>query len=541
MKTINLQITTGYEVLEKTQTIKMRKALDLLLSGKQSEYLKAINNYNGTATLFYSVIKCPYCSGELPIKHGSNKKISSDRIIQWGSGQMTLLEDENSNLLINESSFANKTNYCPCCKKESEKANRYYDINITEKRGKITISCLLDSIDGLLNTNWSKRIELKAPFIYYETIVFNLHSGHTYVMIANPKGDIVCIRDITENPDFIKNGILYNLILASQKLRKELKRVFKGSAAFTFHSRLITLENLGVATRFVGYNKKFYDSIPFGVGTYKIFPGFKSIAKKLHLAKNIPDLYKQLKLPENKVARRIVFSNPGLMFYHREIKRLYSAVNNVDYFNSILLLDHICFILASINCYPVIGDFIQEAFRYETGSVVMTQIADHFYSLSVYGIRYMSMKDEVRKMERGRKSWLSLRAGDAYGDYSSVLPSLIRFESLSEMPNCKIDGYSFEWLITSSDYQKAGQVMHNYLESTYQPTIVIKSNGTYIAAISFDVLSCNKITQAIMGNNRPVSNSVPLCEAIQKWCKKYDIEWPEHEDEYEYSYEDLPF
>ena len=83
MTTTNLQIPTGYEVLEKTQTIKMRKALDLLLSGKQSEYSKVVNNYDGTATLFYSVIKCPYCNGELPIKHGSNKKISSDRIIQW--------------------------------------------------------------------------------------------------------------------------------------------------------------------------------------------------------------------------------------------------------------------------------------------------------------------------------------------------------------------------------------------------------------------------------------------------------------------------
>lgn len=46
-------------------------------------------------------------------------------------------------------------------------------------------------------------------------------------------------------------------------------------------------------------------------------------------------------------------------------------------------------------------------------------------------------------------------------------------------------------------------------------------------------MGCNKITQAIMGNNRPVSNSIPLCETIQKWCKKYYIEWPGYEDGYE--------
>ncbi len=124
MRRINLQIPVGYEVLEKTQIIKMRKALDLLLSGKQSEYLKAVNNYDGTATLFYSVIKCPYCNGELPIKHMPNEKTDRDRIMQWGSGQLTLFECENSELSINEISFANKTNRCPCCKKESEKNNR---------------------------------------------------------------------------------------------------------------------------------------------------------------------------------------------------------------------------------------------------------------------------------------------------------------------------------------------------------------------------------------------------------------------------------
>lgn len=547
MKTINLQIPTGYEVLEKTQTVKIRKALDLLLSGKQSEYSKAVNNYDGTATLFSLVIKCPYCNGELPIKHATNEKINRNRIIEWGTGQLNLFECENSELFINKISFAKKTNYCPCCKKESEKTDRYYDISISKKRGKIKISCLLDSIDGLLNTACPKVIELKAPFIYYETTVFNLQSGHTYVCITNQKGNAACIRDITENPNFIRNGILYNLLLTSQRLRKELKKIFKGNSAFAFYSRLLTFEDLVIATRFVGYNKEFYNSIPLCVGTYKIFPGFKPIAKKMHLAKNIPALYKQLGLPANKATRRIVFSNPGLIFYHDEIKQLYNATTNIDYFSGILLFNHIYYILAKINCYPVLSGFIQETFKYGNGSAVMRQMTNHFYSLSVYGIRYMSMKDDVKKMERRRKKWLSLCAEYAYGDYSSVLPAVIRFEPCDEMPDCEIDGYRFEWLVTSSDFQKAGQIMHNCLESTFEPTIVIKSNGIYVAAISLDVLSYKKITQAYMCNNQPVSNSTVLFNAIQKWCKRHDVEWHEYEeegeyeDEYEDEHEDLAF
>ena len=535
MRTINLQIPIGYEVLEKTQTLNIRKALDLLLSGKQSEYSKAINNYNGTATLFYTVIKCPYCNGELPIKNASTKKMSRDRILQWGLGQLSLFESENSGLFINKILFADKTSYCPCCKKESKKATCYYNITITKKHGKIIISCLLDNVDELLNTDWFEDIELNVPFVYYETTVFNMYSGHTYVRITDQKGNIVCVRDITENPDFIRNGILYNLILTSQKLRKDIKKVFKGTAAFAFYSRVITFENLVIATRFVGYDKEFYNSIPFCMESYKIFPGFKSIAKKLHFAKNIPALYKQLNLPTGEPARTIILSNPGLIFYHNEIKKLYNAINNLDYFNSILSFNHIYFILAKINCYPVISDFIHEAFKYENSSVVMWQMSNHFYSLSVYGIRYMAMKEDVRKMERMRKNWLSLCTKYTYSDYSSVLPSLIRFEPCDEILDCEIDGYRFEWLVTSSDYKKAGQIMHNCLESRYQPTIVIKSYGIYIAAISFDILSYKKITQAIMYDNRHISNSIPLCVAIRKWCKRYNVEWDEYEDE------DLPF
>ena len=123
----------------------------------------------------------------------------------------------------------------------------------------------------------------------------------------------------------------------------------------------------------------------------------------------------------------------------------------------------------------------------------------------------------------------------AYGDDSSILPSLIRFKPWDEISDCVIDEYRFEWLITSSDYQKAGQIMHNCLGSTYQPTVAIKSNGVYIAAISFDVLNYKNITQAFMCGNQPIINDTPLCIAIQKWCERYDIEWPDDE------YEDVPF
>lgn len=531
MQTINLQLPSGYEILEKTQMLKTSKALDLLLSGKQSEFSKATNNYNGTITLFYSVIKCPYCGNELPVKNANKEALSRDVIVQWSSGQLTLFEQENPDLIFRKKSFINKTIYCPCCKKESKKAERYYDVVISKKRGKIKVSCLFTDLKELLNIGYVDNLELKAPFYYYETIVFNLYNGHTYIQIENQDRNAICTRDITENPDCIKNGMLYNLLLTNQNLRKMLKKFFKDGNIFKFHSKTMTFEDLVLATRFVGFNKGFYNTIPFCIGTYKLFPGFKSISKSLHIAKKIPVLYERLKLPTNKATRRIIFSNPGLLFYYYEIKRLYEAINNIDYFNRLLSLEHIYFILAKINCYPIISEFIQEAFRYEISSVVMKQMENNFYSFAVYAIRYMSMTEIAKKIERKREKWLHKCGEYAYGEYSSVLPSVVRFAPNEEIIDCEIDGYRFEWLVTSSDYEKAGQKMHNCLASTYQPVIVIKSNSNYIAAIAFDILNYERITQAFMCNNSPIHNSAPLCEAIRKWCKRYNVEWNEYEDE----------
>ena len=530
LKKINLQIPTGYEILEKNHTLKTHKALDLLLSGKQSEYSKAIKNDNGTITLFYPVIKCPYCSGELPIKHSSNKTLRRDEIVQWGLGQLSLLEQEKTELVINDKFSVDETIYCPCCRKESEKTENHYSVSISKKRRKIKVLCMFNSIEELLNTEWTEEVEIKSPFVYYETVVFNLKNGHTHIQITDQEGNSICTRDITQTPDCIKNGLIYNLLLTNQQMRKEIKKFFKDGSVFIFHSKEITFEKLVMATRFVGYNRSFYNAVPYNIGTYKLFHGFKSIAKGLHIAKKIPILYKRLKLPTNKATRRIVLSNPGLIFYYREIGRLYCAINNIDYFNKILSFEHIYFILAKINCYPVICEFIREAFKYENSSVVINQIENNFYNLSEYAIRYMSMKDAVKRMERKRKKWLQLCSEYAYGEEASVLPSVVRFVPCEEMADCEIDGYRFEWLVTSNDYEKAGRKMHNCLISTYQPVIVIKSNGIYIAAIALDISNYKKITQAFMCHNRPVRDSVPLCLAIRKWCNRYNVEWDDYEN-----------
>ena len=62
-------------------------------------------------------------------------------------------------------------------------------------------------------------------------------------------------------------------------------------------------------TMFVGYPASFYVCIPFAQGSYAVEKSFHSQARKLHLAKNIDNVYLQSLLPQTKSVRRVMFEN----------------------------------------------------------------------------------------------------------------------------------------------------------------------------------------------------------------------------------------
>ena len=525
-----LKIPRGYEVIKKTQTAKINRVVDLLMSETPSGYSEAVNNHNGTATLIYSVVRCPYCGRETPVRNTS-AAMDKDAIDEWASEQFSLISAGNPRLTLTHNLRRRATFRCDCCGRESSENETYHSITASGTGGKIKISRKIHDIKELLDICAADNLSLSLPFIYYETLVFNLKKGRTYIQIEDAEKNPVWVRDVTENPESIANGVICNLISSNDALKREIKRRFEETAAF--NPEQITLESLILAARFIGYDSGFYRTIPFLVGTYKLYPGFKGIADKMHFAAKIPALYKHLNLPMNKRTRKIIFTNPGLMFYHNEIIKLRRAVNNIDYFNRILSLDNVYMILAKLNCYPAIYDFLADAFRYGHGSVVMKQITQYFQAPAQYALRYAAMSERMRALERKQDGWL--RKCNTYEctygyEYSCTddmpsLPSFIRFPPDADIPDCEIDGYKFSWLMTTNDYTHAGREMHNCLATVDYPVVAVKSNGKYVAAISFD--TPKKIADARMCRNRSVRHNVPLCIAIQKWCERYNIEWDE--------------
>ena len=401
----------------------------------------------------------------------------------------------------------------------------YYEIKINRNRSKIRISCMFESMKELLRSDWIKKIKLEMPFVYYEVVVFNLYNGHTYMQIEDGMGKIACVRDVTQNPGCTQNGVIYSLIKNKLILKKEIKNVFESENVFCFSLQEITFESLVVATRFLGYNREFYYTIPFCVDEYKIFPGFEDVAKRMHLAKKNPALYQQLQLPTNKTTRRIIFEHPGLMFYYREINCLYEVINNIDYFNKILSHTQIYFMLADMNRYPAIIAFTNESLKYSDKKIVVDCLIKNFCNFASYAVKYMGMSEIGRKNERSRKKWLQTCDGIMYAENANCLPSVVKHFPCESISNCIIDGFEFEWLVSSKDYENAGKIMKNCLGYTDEPVVAVKINGDYYAAIGLLLAPHREITEALLCDNLPIRKNSLLHRAIQKWCKMHSVKW----------------
>ncbi len=524
---IALSIPDGYQVIEKQQRGKIHQITELLLSGKQYEYEKAINHFDGTATLFYSVLKCPYCGGETSAgkRLAGGMILKKEKVLWWSAGQTGMFEREKPELVINPVYVFCEKNYCPCCGKESRKVEDYRDLIITLEGNKIKISRKIKEFSELFRLNWVKQTMKSVPLASYETLVFHLKRGRSYLQLEDGERNPVCTRDITEIPERFESDPICQLVLESQELRRELKKVFQMVDKFPFPSREITVEKLVLVTRFLGYEKPFYSTIPFLVGTRKLESGFRNAAKKMQRAAKVPMWYERLKLPGNKSTRRILFSDPGLLFYHKEIQWICELIDNVDYLNRILTFPNRYVVFNKLYTYPILKEFFGDAFRYEKKSVLMDQIEKRFFALIDYGRLYVSMRESLRRRERNKKDWIV----ESIENIESEKISSVEQNPMIE--DCEIEGYQFVWLINTNDFYDAGKAMHNCLRNcTYQPVVVVKKDGKFCAAIGLECWDGWKVTEARLTHNHSIEPHHPIYSVIEKWCERHQIQWVRTED-----------
>ena len=96
---ISLRIPLGYRIIEKTKTVDLYTACDILRSRKQ-RHITSAKRVGDKAILISHRILCPHCGKEAPAyKHYLNKHIISRpkntelTILNWANIQISMMEE----------------------------------------------------------------------------------------------------------------------------------------------------------------------------------------------------------------------------------------------------------------------------------------------------------------------------------------------------------------------------------------------------------------------------------------------------------------
>lgn len=559
MSCMQMSIPVGYTVEKRTLTMDIDAAVEILKTKKRRKYISAKRNgYDVFAELRTDVWKCPHCGFERATtllaseidKAGaflySTRYVNKPVIEEWGTRQTSIFRNVPEELQINFSPTIFGAQRCPGCHCISTPSMTNREVSIFQNRDKMAIRAEICSLEELLSMPWIAKGPITIQFPLFETVTFNFRRGKTHVELQSGNGSCFAKRDVTASPSDLEKSVVANLIRDNVFLSRTVKRTFLHifDGRLPFEQDELSVEKYIMMTCFMGFPRRFYDSIPFVRGTLRIDRSFGGIAKKLHTAKESQRLLSESRLPRSKSIRRLFFSDSGLFFYLPECEMIWDILQDVNYFCRVLSGRHAFEVLSLLHQRPLIFDFLYDYACVKGTREVAKMMSMPWFSTLSYATAYCTMSLPMKLAEQ--KKWLESHKirkvpSDPYDDddddeerhlYDEMPEAFLCFgadfllpmrEPCENIPNCRIDGFSFLWLRGGNDYYNAGKELKNCLikwEADSNPVVVVKEDGKLVAAIEVDD---EEVKQVRGRHNSDISLVAGLPEAYEKWLKKFNL------------------
>lgn len=532
MNTFTLNLPLGYKIEKKIHKASINEARDLLLTKKQKKFTSAIRN-DYEVLLAEHFITCPHCNYKVNLYAKNLKKafnmrafapdrVKKDVILDWTSQQIDFLKESYNPLLLNHMVKVNEELSCPKCKNTMIPSDEMRKVEITHHRHKLFIRAEVLDVTELFSLPCLTGGSVYIEFPLYEVACFNFSNGHTYLRLENAKGQCIAIRDITSDKYNWFSGTVYNVISKNTRVKRILRDVFSKEwhGAIPFFPTELNVNELRMLTMFVGYDRKFYSSIPFAKGSLCVDKSFFRIAKKMHYSKDTVSLFENSNLPNMKSVKKIFFSDSGLFFYLDECVRFWNLLKDPNYFTVLLQNEDIYRILSDLHARPMIFEFIEDFLKIFKPKRLLKSLNKSWQSICSYAINYASMSEHMRKNER--ENWKQNKKGsriDSAPDFSIPMIN----EPAQRIRNCVIDDFEFSWLKTSTDYKEAGEALNNCLSSWERenyPVVCVRRGGKIIAAME---IRDDFVYQAHTANNCSLSKEPDLLKAYYKWHFKNNL------------------
>jgi hypothetical protein len=351
-------------------------------------------------------------------------------------------------------------------------------------------------------------------------LIFN-HDTHRTLMKITDRNDIpVKFGDITGQHDALSGYQMADTVKTSPELRNTLMDSFTHYYAgkFPFKDDEVTLDLLVLLNRFQGYPRVFYDAIPFDNTGGKIHKGFAGISAELEKCGTVPTLYENLGLPGTKAIRRAIFENPGLLFYADQLNAL--PVQNRDMLLRILKSEKSYHLLSLMQELPGVLDFLNCLVAAKGESGAWRIIQNNFV-----GLRYMAgmffLLPPQKQAEYLKGGFNAHPLAPFYEAFTPPYNLPVNRSYKIRIPPCTINGYIFDSLKSSIEYNKAAKELRNCLAYCMDRWIIgVKRDGKYVAAIEIE---CDYIVQVELVGNISICRNKRIFEAYLEFVRQNNL------------------
>lgn len=502
-----IHISNGFDVIVSQKTLDIFQAADYLLSRRRKR-LAGIGRQGNRVTLSFSFLRCPWCGKTVSTDNGGGIPCRNSLLTMVGIQQSFFESPE----LTAPPQKTVDTLECPRCGFKSKRADGTHTLSVAVCGSVITVSRRLDTVDDILGIAWTDISDIPLDMSVCEQVCFDTARGEITLCIVNG-GVPVCRKSNFKQ----KDTPIAELINKSRQLKRALKNAFYcvWGRPLPYTVSELGLEQICLITRFVGFDRDFYDRLPCRLGSKTLDDSFLPAAVNVRDEKSAVKCLADSPLSGTKSVRRLFYNNPALLLYISECERLADAVDNVDYFCKLLSDNGIFAILSGLHTYPGIIEMYRDYVRVCGAKSLVYWLTSYRIAFNKYAMRYHAMSEAAREREPMR--W---KDSDCFFERRpSVDYSVMMHRPPEDMPDTVIDGHLFRWLKNSDDYARAAAALSNCLcewSDCDNPVCVIMHKNSILAAIEV-CEHTHTVVQARTELNGDIADNKKLNAVFNRW------------------------
>ena len=530
---MELKLADGFRVVESTEKGSIGTLGEKMATKCRRRYTSGLRRGDRAILLRHEIL-CPRCGRKVPA-YGEPAvcAVTRDEVARWAAPGG---DGEERWIFFNQPLIPEEY-ACPFCGETSAPMEGESRVTVGWDGEGVTLSCEKADIRNLFSLPMAVEdgwVRLALPLT--ETVRFDLNRGEVTLEVRGQDGVTLAGAPVTPGSSHWEHSWARALLAGSRVLRRKLLRAFALPYGGTppFEDWACGPEDFLRMTRFRGYPRRFFDTVPYDPDTGDVERSFSFAADRLHSAADLPGVYAASRLPQIKSVKRIFFSEPGLFFYLEEAEALWRAVGDPNQFRRLLELRRVYELLSFLHRYPGTEAFFRD-YREERGmNGLLHALRTAWRDTKHAALGYAAMDPALREAER--RTWK--RGLDERPEELYSLPMPVG----EGIRDCVIDGYSFLWLRTEQACREAGDALENCLiawDPSCSPVVAVKRGSEYRAAIE---VKGRSVVQAKARRNTSMERDPDLNRAFRKWLKRFTLELlPQLDFDGFDEPEDLPF